>query len=125
MTYQVGGGHGVMITSQLKTMWSNRVAYVLALGIVVMIGAASEVVYADQQPPMMSVGYQNGMVTAIYETTFQIDHRTYSLTPDAVLLDRHGDPLDASYLRVDIEVKYHLQKDSKDKIDRMILILPE
>lgn len=114
-----------MITSQLKTMWSNRVAYVVALGIVVMIGAASEVGYADQPPPMMSVGYQNGMVTAIYEATFQIDHRTYSLTPDAVLLDRHGDPLDASYLRVDIEVRYHLQKDSKDKIDRMILILPE
>jgi len=74
---------------------------------------------------MMTVGYQSGMITGVYETTFQIDHRTYSLTPDAVLLDRHGDELNVGYLRMDIEVKFHLQKDSKDKIDRMILFLPE
>lgn len=90
-----------------------------------MIGLATGMTRADQQSPMMTVGYQSGTITSIYETTFQIDHRTYSLTPDAVLLDRHGDELDASYLRMDIEVKYHLQKDSKDKIDRMILILPQ
>jgi hypothetical protein len=82
---------------------------------------------ADQEQPlpMMTVGYQSGMITGIYETTLQIDHKTYSLTPEAVLLDRHGDELNARHLRVDLEVKYHLQKDSKDKIDRMILILPE
>jgi hypothetical protein len=97
----------------------------LVFGIGVMISLAPGMTRADQQPPVMTVGYQSGTITAIYETNFQIDHRTYSLTPDAVLLDRHGDELDASYLRMDIEVKYHLQKDSKDKIDRMILILPQ
>jgi hypothetical protein len=94
-------------------------------GIVMMVGLAPGTTRADQPPPMMTVGYQSGTITSVYEATFQIDHRTYSLTPDAVLLDRHGDELNVSYLRVDIEVKYHLQKDSKDKIDRMILILPE
>jgi hypothetical protein len=100
-------------------------ALAVVFGIGMMISLAPGMTRADQQPSVMTVGYQSGTITGIYEVTFQIDHRTYSLTPDAVLLDRHGDELDASYLRMDIEVKYHLQKDSKDKIDRMILILPQ
>ncbi len=114
-----------MITPQRWMNGNRMTSYGLALGLVVMSGFHSESTQADQQPPMMTVGYQTGTITGIYETTFQIDHRTYSLTPDVVLLDRHGDELNVRYLRVDIEVKYHLQKDSKDKIDRMILILPE
>ena len=114
-----------MINRNIWTTWNRRMAYALALGIVVMVGLAPGTTRADQQPPTMTIGYQSGTITSIYETTFQIDHRTYSLTPDAILLDRHGDELRPSHLRVDIEVKYHLQKDSKDKIDRMILLLPE
>ncbi len=114
-----------MITPKIWTTWNQRAAYALALGIVTMVGLVPGTARADEQPPMMTVGYQSGTITGIYETTFQIDHRTYSLTSDAVLLDRHGDELNASYLRVDIEVKYHLEKGSKDKIDRMILLLPE
>ncbi len=114
-----------MITLSIKKAWNKRAMYAATLGIVAMVGLAPGTTYADQQPPMLTVGYQSGMITGIDETTFQIDHRTYSLAPDAVLLDRHGDELNASYLRMDIEVKFHLQKDSKDKIDRMILFLPE
>lgn len=95
--------------------------------LVLTLGMASfmPVVSSADQSSAIPVSYQIGTITGIYETTFQIDQRTYSLTPDAVLLDRHGDELRLSHLRVDIEVKYHLQKDSKDKIDRMILLLPE
>jgi hypothetical protein len=115
-----------MISAEISKHHNCRFSTLaLVLGVGMMIGLATGMTRADQQSPMMTVGYQSGTITSIYETTFQIDHRTYSLTPDAVLLDRHGDELDASYLRMDIEVKYHLQKDSKDKIDRMILILPQ
>lgn len=99
-------------------------AMMLVFGALMTVSMISSETRADQQPPMTTVAYQSGTITSIYENTFQIDHRTYSLTPDAVLLDRHGDELNASYLRVDIEVKYRLQKDLKDKIDRMILYLP-
>lgn len=82
---------------------------------------------ADDQPlPSMTIGYQNGTITAIYEKTFQIDGRTYSLTPDAVILDDSGNRLDVGMLAVTLEVKYHVKKgqtDSFDNIDRMILFL--
>lgn len=112
--------------TEAYTLRTLRVpALVLALVAGMMMGLVPGLTRADQQPPMIMVGYQSGTITSVYESTFQIDHRTYSLTADAVLLDRHGDELNPGHLRTDIEVKYHLQKDSKDKIDRMILYLPQ
>lgn len=78
----------------------------------------------DQSLPTMTVGYQNGRITAVHQTTFQIDGRTYSLTPDAVLLDESGNQIDAGYIAVQIEAKFHVKKDQSDKIDKMILTLP-
>jgi hypothetical protein len=89
-----------------------------------MIGLAPGSARADQQLPMMTVGYQSGTITAINHTTFQIDGRTYSLTPDAVLQDPTGKEIEASALVVTAEVKYHLKKDQSDKIDRMVVYLP-
>lgn len=81
--------------------------------------------YADEPLPAAAAGYPTGKITSIHETAFQIDGRTVSLAPEAVLVDRHGDPLQSTALRVDIDVKYHIQKGTTDKIDWMLLILPE
>ena len=96
---------------------------VLAIGLLVadLAGVSS----AEESLPTAAVAYRDGKITAIYETTFQIDYKTFSFAPEIVILDRHGDPLKASDLRVDIEVKYHLLKGSTDQIDQMILFLPE
>jgi hypothetical protein len=96
---------------------------VLAAGLLVLnfFGAS---LAADELQPLTMLGLRDGKITGIYETTFQIDHKTYSFAPEVVILDRHGDPLSASDLRVDIEVKYHLLKGTTDKIDQIILFLP-
>ncbi len=93
---------------------------------IVMLLAGSASTFAEQSiPPVtMMLSYPSGTITALYETTFQIDGRTYGLTADAIILDRHGDPLKASDLRVDIAVKFHLLKGTTDKIDQIILFLP-
>ncbi|ULA62319.1 MAG: hypothetical protein LZF86_10180 [Nitrospira sp.] len=87
--------------------------------------AASPSSYADEPFPAAVASYPTGKITSIHETTFQIDGRTVSLAPEAVLVDRHGDPLPPAALRVDIDVRYHIQKGTIDKIDWMLLILPE
>jgi hypothetical protein len=96
---------------------------VLAIGLLVTDWAGVSV--ADESLPTASATYRDGKITGIYETTFQIDHKTYSFAPEVVILDRHGDPLEARDLRVDIDVKYHLLKGTTDKIDKIILFLPE
>jgi hypothetical protein len=102
----------------------------IPMAMVLMIGSAMttgvESVRADESSlPGGMASYPSGKVTSIYERTFQIDGRTVSLVPEAVLVDRHGDPLPPTALRVDIDVKYHFQKGTTDKIDWMLLILPE
>jgi hypothetical protein len=102
-------------------------AGIMALAVTVLSVMNVGVTPADDQPlPSMTIGYKNGTITAIYEKTFQIDGRTYSLTPDAVILDDSGNQLDAGRLAVTLEVKYHVKKgqtDNIDNIDRMILFL--
>lgn len=81
---------------------------------------------ADDQPlPSMTIGYQNGTITAIYEKTLDIDGRTYSVTQDVVMLDEHGDIFDPARLRVSAEVKFHVTKEQSNMIDKMIVTLPK
>lgn len=99
---------------------------IILCSIVVLIGAGVfQVCRADEPPPAGMASYPKGTITSVYETTFQIDGRTFSLSPEAVLVDRHGDPLTPTSIRVDIDVKYRIQRGTNDKIDWMMLFLPQ
>lgn len=113
-------------TMNTREILASRSLVVRALVLAVGLLAASVpgVVRADQPLQTMTVGFQNGTITAVYQTTFQIDGRTYSLVPDAEIFDDKGNQIDAGSIRADIEVKFHAKKDQNDKIDKMILIFP-
>lgn len=98
-------------------------AFVLTLSLF-MVSSPSLVV-ADQSIPAAVEAHRDGKITGVYETTIQIDHKTFSFIPNVVIVDRHGDPLYERDIRVDLEVKYHLLKGTTDQIDRIILFLPE
>ncbi len=95
-----------------------------ALGIYMAVNLSSTSLYADQVLPMMTVGYQSGKITAVYQTTFLIDGRAYRLASDVVIYDDSGNRIDAGYISVDLEVKFHVKKEQNDTIDRMVLSLP-
>jgi hypothetical protein len=97
--------------------------FVLALTLIAAL--APSLSFADQALPAPVVPYRDGKITGVYDTTIQIDHKNFTFAPEVVILDRHGDPLYESDIRVDLEVKYHLFKGTTDKIDQMILVLPE
>jgi hypothetical protein len=80
--------------------------------------------WGEQSLPMTTTGYQTGFVTAVYETNFQINGRTYSFAPNAEVSDDRGNHLDVGAIRADIEVKFHVKNDQNDKIDKIILYLP-
>lgn len=107
---------------------NSWIGIAIASGLMISSGLIAVVqgVQADESSfPAGMASYPSGKITSIYERTFQIDGRTVSLAPEAVLVDRHGDPLQPAVLRVDIDVKYHIQKGTTDKIDWILLILPE
>jgi hypothetical protein len=102
----------------------------LGVGIMLLTVAAFSLInvgvtLADDQPvPSITVGYQNGTITAIYEKTLDIDGRTYGVVPDVVMLDQHGEMLDPGRLMVSAEVKFHVKKEQNNMIDKMIVTLP-
>ena len=108
--------------------WHGRLfvrAGIVVLAVTVLFVMNVGVTPADDQPlPSMTISYQNGTITAIYENTLDIDGRTYGLTPDVVMLDEHGDMLDPARLLVSAEVKFHVKKEQSNKIDKMIVTLP-
>jgi len=100
-------------------------ARIIALAVTILSVMSVDITPADDQPlPSMTISYQNGTITAIYENTLDIDGRTYGLTPDVVMLDEHGDMLDPARLMVSAEVKFHVKKEQSNKIDKMIVTLP-
>ena len=102
-----------------------RVGMTMVLAVTALSFMSVGVTLADDQPiPSITVGYQHGTITAINEKTLDIDGRTYSVTPDVVMLDEHGDALDPARLMVSAEVKFHVTKEQSNKIDKMIVILP-
>ena len=110
------GGHRRLLVRVGITLLAVTVLSVVTVG----------VTPADDQPlPSMTISYQNGTITAIYENTLDIDGRTYGLMPDAVMLDEHGDTLDPARLMVSAEVRFHVKKEQSNKIDKMIVTLPK
>lgn len=98
---------------------------IILCSIIVLVGAGVfQESRADEALPAAMAGYPRGTITAVYQATFQIDGRTFSLAPEAVLVDRHGDPLVPTTIRADIDVTYRIQKGTNDKIDWMMLFLP-
>ena len=98
---------------------------IILCSIFVLVGAGVfQVCRADEALPAAMASYPKGTITSVYETTFQIDGRTFSLAPEFVLVDRHGDPLAPTTIRTDIDVTYRIQKGTNDKIDWMMLFLP-
>ena len=103
-----------------------RAGMIMLSAVTVLSVMSVSVTLADDQPlPSMTIAYQNGTITAIYEKTLDIDGRTYGLTPDVVMLDEHGEMLDPARLMVTAEVKFHVTKEQSNKIDKMIVTLPK
>ena len=101
------------------------VAGVMVLAVTVTSVVTVGITLADEQAlPSMTVGLQQGAITAIYEKTLDIDGRTYGLTPDVVMLDEQGEVLEPGRLMVTAEVKFHVKKEQSNKIDKMIVTLP-
>jgi hypothetical protein len=125
--HREGKRKGLKRDSQMSghSRWFVRAGVTMVLAVTVLSVISVGVTLADDQPlPSMTISYQNGTITAIYEKTLDIDGRTYWLVPDVVMLDDHGKILGPSSLVVTAEVKFHVTKEQNNKIDKMIVTLP-
>lgn len=114
-----------MMRRAITAFVTSRVATLgLLLGVGLTDGFSVNPLWADQPLPMTTVGYQSGKITTVYQTSFLIDGRAYRLAPDVVIYDDSGNRIDAGYISVGLEVKFHVKKEQNDMIDTMVLTLP-
>jgi hypothetical protein len=119
---QKGHHRGSQVSGYRQLLMRAAITVLAATSLSVMTAGLTP---AEDQPiPTITIGYQNGAITAIYEKTLDIDRRTYGLVPDVVMLDDHGRVLDPARLVVTAEVKFHVKKEQSNMIDKMIVTLP-
>lgn len=114
----------VAVKGKLLRGW-HRLSTMLFLVLLASWAALPQTNRAEEPLPAAMASYPTGTITAIHETTFEINGRTVSLVPEAVIVDRHGDPVALTVIRVNTDVRYRIQKGTTDKIDWMLVILPE
>lgn len=112
---QIGGHSRLLVHAAMVVLFALPALSIMSAG----------VASADDQPlPSVTIGYQNGTITAIHEQTLDIDGRTYGLIQEVVILNQTGRVMEPRDLVVTAEVKFHVTKDDNNKIDKMIVTFP-
>lgn len=107
----------------LNAMQQILVGIGLAIGLFIHSGHAA---LGEPIPLSVLSTFQSGVVTDLHDnhTIVEINHRSYKVSPDSVILDERGRRLEPPDLVVQAEVKFHVKKENSDKIDTMVVFFP-
>lgn len=94
------------------------------LGVLLLLEPGGNV-QADSEIPFVLTGAQSGTVTAVHQSSFDINGMSFHLAPDAVIVDAKGKPLEVHAIRVSADVKYLVKKEQANRIVKMVLYLPQ
>jgi hypothetical protein len=80
----------------------------------------------SQSRPMMIAGLtERGMVTEVRERTIVIDGRDYEFDQKVEVFDAEGNQADLSTIVRNAEVRFRLKQEDVNKIDRIVVYLPQ
>lgn len=96
---------------------------VAVLGIV--CGDAPLAQALDPIPAHIVNGLQTGVVTSIGQQSLFISGKEYSLDPEIDMRDQEDNALQLDVLKPNHEVKFHLKKGDGNRIDVMIVYMPQ
>jgi len=79
----------------------------------------------DPIPVSVASGLQAGVVTSIGQQALFLNGKEYTLDPEIDLRDQEDNVLEPEVIKVNHEVKFHLKKGDSNKIDLMIVYMPQ
>lgn len=125
-THDPQGAKGGSILSSLCGMRTSMIWGMVAQGVVAlfMVLTTVEAVTAESEGTLPVTGAQVGTITAVHESSFEINGVSFQLAPTAQILDPKGNPLESEAIRVSVEVKYLVKREEPHKIVKMVLYLP-
>lgn len=79
----------------------------------------------DPIPSATMSGLQAGVVTSIGHQSLVISGKEYTLDPEVEIRDQEDNVLQADVIKPNHEVKFHFKKGNGNKIDVMIVYVPQ
>lgn len=97
----------------------------LALGVCGLLGLADFAAQADPIPLSVMTSLQSGSVTAVHHETVSINGKEYGFDAEVQAHDQDDNHLEVAAIRPNLEVKFHVKKNESNKIDLIIVYMPQ
>lgn len=79
----------------------------------------------DPIPAHILSGLQAGVVTSVEQQSINISGKLYTVAPEIQIRDQEDNVLQPEVVQIGHEVKFHLKKGESNKIDFMIVYMPQ
>lgn len=95
------------------------------LGLCGFVGLAGSRAQADPIPLSVMSSLQPGMITAVHHETVSINGKEYGFDAEVQARDQDDNHLEVAAIRPNLEVKFHVKKNESNKIDLIIVYMPQ
>ncbi|MBX9658720.1 MAG: hypothetical protein K2X00_09135 [Nitrospiraceae bacterium] len=113
------------LKDQIETSSVQLGRMVLALGIFGLLGLADSRAQADPIPLSVMSSLQPGTITAVHHETVSINGKEYGFDAEVQARDQDDNHLEVAAIRPNLEVKFHVKKNESNKIDLIIVYMPQ
>ncbi len=98
---------------------------VLAVMLGIVSGYAPLVHALDPMPAHVASAMQSGVVTSIEQRSLFISGKMYTVDPELQIRDQEDNVLQPEVVKIGHEVKFHLKKGESNKIDFLVVYMPQ
>ncbi len=116
------------LLKQLKPSGASCIKSVGAgvlLGLCGFVGLADSRAQADPIPLSVMSSLQPGTITAVHHETVLINGKEYGFDAEVQARDQDDNHLEVAAIRPNLEVKFHVKKNESNKIDLIIVYMPQ
>jgi hypothetical protein len=91
-------------------------------GLLVIVGSEAQ---ADPISLSVMTSLQSGTITAVHHETVSINGKEYGFDAEVQARDQEDNHLELSAIRPSLDVKFHVKKNESNKIDLIIVYMPQ
>lgn len=91
-------------------------------GLLVIVGSTAQ---ADPISLSVMTSLQSGTITAVHHETVSISGKEYGFDQEVQARDQEDNHLELSAIRPNLDVKFHVKKNESNKIDLIIVYMPQ
>ena len=117
--------NAMSLKDQIEVSYAQVKGLALVLGMCGLLGFADSTAQADPIPLSVMTSLQSGTITAVHHETVSISGKEYGFDQEVQARDQEDNHLELSAIRPNLDVKFHVKKNESNKIDLIIVYMPQ